>query len=122
MPVAPTLGQFTYVCKCDKDLPVSEQTVFKLRTLHWKERESLFGEQNGLAIARRVLNWALLGWSNFKDADGNDFEFRRVDEGKHQVLPAEILDRLVIWSDEIATEVMNRTTITEEQARNFTSP
>jgi len=123
MPVAPTLGTFEYTCESDRALDPEQRTVFQLRTLTWMEREDAVGDgQSTLAITRRVLNFALLGWKNFRDSDGSEVAFRRELNGKREILPQEILDRVQGCGVELANAVLDRTKVTEAQARNFTSP
>ena len=114
MPVAPTLGEFNYTLKGD-----DTGTVFRLRTLSWMEREDAVGDGNSsLATIRKALNYGLIGWENFRREDGSEVVFRRVDEGKRQVLPKEMLDLVQPWAIELANAIFERTRFTEDHAKN----
>ena len=108
MPVAPSLGEFDYVCKCDKDLDRSKQTVYRLRTLTWSEREDVVSEQNTLATIRKVLNYGLLGWTNFLNENGSDIEFK-----KTNVLHKDTLDNVQPYAIELANAITDRSTTKE---------
>lgn len=113
MPIAPVLGEFTYVLKGD-----DTGTVFRLRTLSWMEREDAVGDGSStLAITRRVLNYGLLGWTDFRRADGTEVTFKREDNGKRTLTP-EMLDLLQPCGTELANAILDRTKFTEEHAKN----
>jgi hypothetical protein len=113
MPVAPSLGEFDYVCKCDKDLDRSKQTVYRLRTLTWSEREEVVSEQNTLVTIRKVLNYGLLGWTNFLNENGSEIEFK-----KTNVLHKDTLDNVQPYAIELANAILDKTRFTEDAAKN----
>lgn len=134
MAVALTITPFDYVLKDDRNRPPEEQTVFRLRPLHAKEKQEvertewkaaggealMVSDRTGLAI--RILNCGLLGWSNLRDAEGNEVEFAEVKENNRRILPSHILDRITPWLTELANAVYERTELSEEQKKNSSAP
>ena len=75
-----------YVCKCDKDLPVEEQTIFKVQFLDAKQQAKLrdmMYSVSGIGNSRsekfltgsaalKALEFGLKGWKNFKYEDSEE--------------------------------------------------
>jgi hypothetical protein len=125
--------EFDYILIADRELPVSSQTVFRLKRLTRKERE-LIGQieyevdqkgnrsfrSNPFERARKLLNFGLLGWSNFdaQDANGKPIEFREVQEGDRRWLPDQILECVGEDSIELANAITEGAEVSQELAKN----
>lgn len=134
MPVAFTMKEFEYVVEEDRKRPEKDQTRFRLRTLTVPERAecertefSQVGEEINLVSdqlerAQKVLGYALLGWSNFCDENGDPVEFSEVKEHGRRIVPVHIYNRISPWMVELANEVTRRSRLSEDAAKNSGAP
>lgn len=80
--------EFDYVLKADRELPEEQQTVFKLRPLshtqrtklqdmeyRWERGTDVISMPQG-SMSHQILQCGLAGWTNLRDAEGNEIEFR----------------------------------------------
>ena len=126
---------FDYVLKCDRGLPREQQSVFHIRPLsalemrHLKnaaltidqvtqQAHSYLGDLRYLA-----LRAGLVGWSNFKRADGTEAVFERTRQNllgrSGEVVTDACLDLLRDeWRDELAEAVQEFNTLTRDDAKN----
>ena len=127
MPQAPNLEPFEYVLKEERGLLPEKQTRFHLRPLRFREweqiqkRKATYTKDDGVqldldagTLARRVLNWGLLGWDNFPGAPA----FQRVNEQGRDIVPDHMLDLVTPWANELANAITERTVVSEESAKN----
>jgi hypothetical protein len=77
-----TRENIPYVLLAERELPADQQTTFKLASL---SHDTLLAQLQLIAEGQ-VRKWVkvalaagLRGWTNFRDADGNETEFRRSD-------------------------------------------
>jgi hypothetical protein len=84
----------------------------------WKQNRHgetvLVSDQFGLA--RKILNAGLMGWRNFRDDKGTEVEFRT--QAKGDRLGEDILDLIQPWAIELSNAITERTTLTEQDAKN----
>lgn len=128
MPPVPLLTEFDYVLEEDRERPREDQAVFRLKPLTYKQRTEadrveIRRDPDGnpivmndrLAVARRVLNMGLMGWSGLKDAEGKEIPFSR---GKKNEIQEELLDFISTWAVELANAIYNNSRTTQEQVKN----
>lgn len=131
MATAQAFDEFEYVLKSDRDKPLEEQTVFRLKPLSFREkseceRVEITVDRDGhshhaidrMGLARKVLTYGLCGWRNLLDAQGKPVEFRRVSEGGRFALPEDMLNLILPWAVELANAITDRSEVTEEAAKN----
>lgn len=136
MPIARTTATtWRYVLRCDLELPTDQQTVFTLRALTAQQRLALHDlphrDASGIinpqvgSMQRAVVRMGLVGWSNFRTADGaivDPVVVRRDTEGGIEVRDA------VAWSSlnaldvehliELAEAILAGNTLTGDDAKN----
>lgn len=121
-----------YIPKIARDWPVEDQPVFLIKTLKAKEAANL---QDGMTdavvnkkdsndttvriysgtAAVKALKAGLVGWENFKDADGEDVEFRE-NNGTPRM---ENFDRIPVKiRAELAEAITEGTFLTEQEEKN----
>jgi hypothetical protein len=108
---APKLAPFDYSLESDAD--AQQKTVFKLRPLNGVEyiKASDIHMQGRAECFHYVLNIALLGWSHFVDAQGNEIEFSRK--------PFENIERLTVNQvTELANKVLAVSNLDETERKN----
>lgn len=122
------MTQFEYVLEDERDLPVEEQTVWLLRPLTYREREEIergsmvefSGEHSVLlrgerhVYARKILDRGLEGWRNFRDADGKDVLFMKV----NKALSEETLDAIKPYAIELSNAVTESSELRRAAAKN----
>ena len=139
MAVARRLVSFTYILKDDREAPEERQTQFHLRPLTYKEQEQISPSAvqrnddmeitiSPMTMARKVLNFALEGWDNFCDQDGNPVEFERANEqppaygGKNRraitFIPDHLFDLLTPYALELTNAITDRSDISEDLGKN----
>jgi hypothetical protein len=131
MPQAPSFEPFEYILEDERELPPERQAKFLLRPLKFREFEQIGkrtvsfdkGGQtqfdlDQLGIARKVLNFALLGWENFEGAP----KFQRVTEHGRDIVPDHMLDLVAPWAIELTNAVTERSKLTEQSAKNSSAP
>ena len=77
-----TRENIPFVLQAERDLPPEQQTVFKIATLNHDTMLALLqmmAEGQARKWIKVALAAGLRGWTNFRDADGNETEFRRSD-------------------------------------------
>lgn len=119
--------RWRYILKTDLNLPPEEQTVFLLKALSRKEmavvRTAIENDQIIMAY-HAALERGLVGWENFRDADGNIVEFKTGADGKPDVEAN--LNRLDLgpdgYGDELAAAIIRRQRPGEGQVKNSGSP
>lgn len=131
--IVPKMTEFDYVLKEERELPESEQTVFRLRPLTYREHEDIergskvaFERKTDRAevlaetkaVARRVLNLGLVGWRNLRDEEGHEVEFRRLEKKGSFSLPEEALDILSGVANELSNAITERSALTKEASKN----
>lgn len=126
---------FDYVLKCERALPREQQTTFHIRPLtamemrHLKnaavsidqltqQARSYLGDLRWLA-----LKAGLVGWTNFKRADGTDVLCEKTRQnvlGRNtECVTDACLDLLQDeWRDELAEAVQEFNTLTRDDAKN----
>lgn len=75
-----TRENIPYVLQAERDLSAEQQTTFKLASLSHDTLLAilqLISEGQPRKWVKVALAAGLRGWSNFRDADGNETEFRR---------------------------------------------
>jgi hypothetical protein len=109
-----------YVCKCDRDKPSSDKTIFRVRFLTVHEQahiRDMMYNVSGMGTARRekfltgsaqvkALEYGLLGWKNFTYENGESIQFDK--ENFSCIPPAE--------RDELANYIRG---IEEEEGGTF---
>lgn len=116
------MGPFDYVLRDERELPTEKQTVWHLRTLTQGEYEEI---ERGAkldhfevhATTRKVLNFGLLGYTNF-DGHPERVEAPRRAEGPRSVLTSECLDAIEPYAVELANAVTNRRALSAEARKN----
>lgn len=113
---------FAFVVEEERELPVKQQTIFKLKNLTVRESEqiknSLFTKQGigkktieQLLIGsqeRQSLEIGLVGWENFVDQDNKPIPFSKQ---KFDYIPAK-------YRAEIALEIRGESELSEEEVKN----
>lgn len=127
MPTVPSLEEFDYVLRDERDLPESKRTTFRLRPLRYKEREECErlewrDDPNGpvlitesLKVARKTLNAGLIGWTGLKDSAGNEIKFERNGKGIKEGL----LDLIAPWANELANAITRGSSLAQDEAKNL---
>ena len=109
---APKLAPFDYTLESDKD--ATPKTVFKLRPLNafeYMQAGEIMNARSRAECFEYVLKTALLGWSKFTDAAGQEIEFSR----KH----GENLERLTIaQAGELGNRVLEASALDETERKN----
>jgi len=107
MIVRPLNKSWTYVCKDEASLPVSEQTTFVLFHLSAAiedEVAGLYMRGEAIPAMRLSLLHGLGGWTNLKDASGVDVQFK---EGQKPMRCAvsnlDLIEQTRRW--ELATQI-----------------
>jgi hypothetical protein len=117
--------------ECDRDLDPSDQTIFEVRWLKYSEQVKIEdntvtskigrkNEESEMRIAsgtaeKAILQAGLVGWSNFKDANGNEVEFKRTSNK----VTDECLSRLrPDWRKEIANFITDQGVISKDEEKN----
>lgn len=120
MAVARSMAKREFILSCDKELPQEQQTKFFLKPLSSKdeseiadlassdrssfieyvqdERTVKVPSQAGYNEKRwRMLSKCLVGWANYKDAEGNEIDFEKLtpDERLSMLYPE--------WREELAS-------------------
>lgn len=120
-----------YVCEPDRELPESEQTTFMLRPLATQDHSAVFPivvrlQKKDTMEPRDIMDLLLLGlagWSNLRDADGEEIEFEtgsnlvQITGKRRSTVKLSLLDCIPAgFRLEIAMQVLNSTTagLTEE--------
>lgn len=75
--------RFDYVLEAERELPLEQRTIWKLRALTQMERERIVNEltmhkanhRGGLDTMANALRCGLDGWSNFPDPTGRETPF-----------------------------------------------
>lgn len=127
------MGPFDYVLVADRELPKDQQTIWHLRTLtEWEYERIERGERVTLAAegdaqvhmsgerhakARKVLDFGLLGWTNYGDNPGREDAVRKT-EGERSGLAAETLDLIEPYMTELSNAVLERKMLTREARKN----
>lgn len=118
---------FDYVVKDDQNLPTESKTVFSIRPLTEREAREFEGgikvdsKTGQFTLDNREAEYQLLlrglvGWRNFRDADGNDVEFLL--DGKGKCDPKN-LDRIAQkYRTELADAIQSGMILTEADAGN----
>lgn len=117
---------FDYVLLCDREQPKEQQTIFHLKVLTAREladiedkaaRADMQGNlefRSGTQIIR-ILNAGMKGWSNFKNAAGEEVAFRENNGAPRQenwdVLRPE-------WRRELANAITEQNALTEADQKN----
>lgn len=136
MPIAVDRNELQdYVLEADADLPEHEQTVFKIKNLRPSERARLRQKMAKYAGAveamdvgqldmdaldtdmKTVIAAALVGWSNFKDAAGEEVPFETDKKGQ---VKRELLDKYFEeeWIQELSMKVIGLNSVSGEEAGN----
>lgn len=128
MPVVPSLTEFDYILREERDLPPEARAVFRLKPLRFKDREEADriefrqgpdGEpilvSDRMKTARKLLNAGLIGWTGVRDSEGKEVVFSR--NGKS--IPEHLLDIIAPWASELANAISENARITMEQAKNL---
>ncbi len=119
MAIALNLKAVDFVLKCDKDLPPEEQTIFKIKPLTAKQYMEMADtmEYSGETVKHmglatyNMLKIGLIGWKNFKDAEGNDVSFiTNMDDNLNRI-PAD-------YRMELSTKITELTTPSIEKVKN----
>jgi hypothetical protein len=119
MAIAPTLGEYYHVLASDEKRPEEERTRWHLRVLSYKERAEV--EREGLALFSKIriaFGYCLLGWDNYKDANGEEFQIKEGVRGGKRELPDSVMDRLAPVSAELYIHIVNTFTIPEDEQKN----
>lgn len=129
---------FSYVLEDERKLPEDDQTVFQLRGLTISEEASLNNSLIASDMGGEEMKWktgdyqlntlkrGLIGWSNFRDATGNEVAceivertgFRKKTSGKVEDpgVALECLDRLSsAHRTELANAIGNRGKVSEAE-------
>jgi hypothetical protein len=127
MAIARLMKEFEYVLEAERELPVEKRTTWRLRPLNYATHreamrtslslsdETQFIEVDGFGKAAKILNYALLGWTNFRNEDGVEMEFQRCADG---TLPPQVLDLLVDVAVELSNAVTRHGAATKDHAKN----
>ena len=124
------MGPFDYVLREERELPIEERTTWHLRTLsegEYEEVESgtsveslLVGGFSSVLVhgkARKILNFALLGWTNFDGVAGRVEAPRRAG-GPRAVLTSECLDSIEPFMIELANAITERKALSVDARKN----
>lgn len=106
MAVARSMQEREFILACDKELPPNQQTVFLVKPLSSQDQialsdmvsksENMFAEiviekdgekrthrspvpANAFEREHEILVRCLVGWSNYKDADGKELDFKTIE-------------------------------------------
>jgi len=118
----PVLVPFDYVLRTDRDLPAEEQTIWHLRPVTASEWEIIEHAQRldnaeYHAHARMILDYGLLGWSNY-DGDPGRVEAPRKKVGSRLCLEASILDQISPYIFELAQAITETRFLDAESRKN----
>jgi hypothetical protein len=120
------------VLKCDRELPAESQTVFEIKYLTYdeqvriedatvtarvssKDEEAREMNFRSGSVERMTIHAGLVGWRNFKDANGEDVRFER----RGNQVKNECLDRLhPDWRTELCNAITDMNTVTEGERKN----
>ena len=124
---------FDYILTEDRDKPLEDQTVFKLKVLTARElanvedgMAALISDTGEVAIKTgsqllKILQFGLRGWENLKDGSGNDVPYRG--RGPSGEPHPETLDKVQPHHRrELADTITEVNRLDEEEAKNSGSP
>lgn len=115
-----TRKHWTYISGVDKEAPEAERTVWHLKCINktlYAEVMEAAAERDGSLnfsgrVAVRILEAALVGWENLTDPDdGKPIPYPDKVGTAIEHIPGAI-------RAELATEVLKRSTITEDEKKN----
>jgi hypothetical protein len=123
------LTEFDYVLKQDQEGPEEERTTWRLRPLTFREHalvartELRRGKSDDetvmitdtLGSAGRTIQAALIGWTNFRTADGVQIPYGRDADGK---LPDATMDLLKPFAMELEDVILEHSQLSKEQQKN----
>jgi len=143
MPIALNLNTTKkYILEADRKLPVDKQTIFELANLPIEERIKIEDAQAQYGVSTdkdpeakadmtikqhkrnlEIVKLGLVGFSNFKDAEGNDVPFETVASpirsGSKNIVSGKCLNRFAMeWIDELAKAIVDLNAITPEETKN----
>ena len=131
----PTFTEFRYTLREEENLPEEERTVFMLKPLTFLEQELVAGsmtmrqteddveiEMKPMERARRVLNFGLMDWQNFRDANGKEVRFAVTEKNGRRRLEESTLDAISPWWIELSNAITERSPTAEGTAKNSGSP
>jgi len=144
MPIALSLNATKkYVLEADKKLPVDQQTIFELANLPIEERIKIEDAQAQYGVSTSkdpeetadmtikvhkrnydIVKLGLVGFENFKDADGNDVVFETVatpkKNGSKNIVSSRCLDHFAMeWIDELAKAIIDLNSISVAETKNL---
>jgi hypothetical protein len=94
-----------------------EKTVFKLRALTGVERLAALNQIGAPGNKTElVLRYGLVGWENFRDAQGQVIEFKKDKDGHCDVVNFDYLSDLTML--ELRNAIQDRNEIQEEERKN----
>lgn len=130
MPIALTpRSKFDYVLVSDRELPQERRTVFHLRAMTHTERARLVDEyvrsHRPATLNLEAVRFGLVGWSNFRDAQGVDVAFTTEPEplrvlGQEMRPPTDACLAALTTEDiaELANQIVEQNHITEGDRKN----
>lgn len=130
MATARLMKEFEYTLEAERELPVEKRTTWRLRPLNYATHREVMRtslsmgsdtqsiEVDAYGKAAKILNYGLLGWTNFRDEEGTEIEFRRSADG---TLPPQVMDLLVDVAVELSNAVTERSVASKEHAKNSSS-
>lgn len=120
---------FDYVLQEERDLPIEQQTVWKIKVLTARElaeiedntsridKEGVLQVRHG-SVVLNTLRKGLRGWENFQDAQGNPVPFR----DNNGVPREDNFDRMrPAWRREICNAITEQNRLTADQVKNSAS-
>ena len=125
MPIALSATSFaTYECEEDRELPEAEKPVFHFKLLSFGELcdlEDLLAEmreaestRDVMVVTIKALHLCLVGWKNFKYADGEFVDFQDQKKSDFPCFSAQV-------SQELIYGAMEKNNLTEEESKNSNS-
>ena len=135
MVIALTPGhEWDYICKCDRELPEEEQTVWRLRTLTEEQYRQLVDkltttdqESGELRFnlgshIYRAVRYGLVGVKNFRDENGKEIELVTTQRGpkpEHAVVRDEFIAKIPPQvRHELADAIVERNKLAHSEAKN----
>ena len=102
----------------DKELPKDDRFHLLCRSLTAKQQEELLDDKDqlsrGMALAHKTLEFALGGWGNAKDSEGNILDFPENVETAIDMLPIKV-------KQEAVEQILEQNELTEEKEGNSSS-
>lgn len=127
------LTEFDFILESDLEAPEEERTTWRLRPLTFAEHAAIGRTElrqgkdetdtvvihDNLGTAGKAVQAGLVGWKNFKDAEGAQIEFTR--DSKTGKIPDRLMDEIKPFVVELSDEIFKRSTLTRTQAKNSIS-